>query len=44
LNDILVYADSYADAAVAELIVDNVLSENVFVRRYFDWRALPAGG
>jgi hypothetical protein len=44
LNDILAYADCYRDdPSAAELIVDNVLRENVFVKRYFDWRALPAG-
>jgi hypothetical protein len=44
LNDILAYAECYRDdPSAAEPIVDRVLSENVFVKRYFDWRALPAG-
>lgn len=44
LNDILAYSDWYRDnASAAERIVDTVLNENVFVKRYFGWRALPAG-
>ncbi len=43
LNDILTYSDGYRDdAAAAKWIVDIALSENVFVKRYFGWRALPS--
>ena len=43
LNDILVYAECYRDRlAAADEIVDAALGENVFVKRYFGWRALPS--
>jgi hypothetical protein len=42
LNDILAFAECYRTrpAAVSE-IVDTALGENIFVKRYFGWRALP---
>jgi len=43
LNDIVAYAGCYSsDPATVDAIVDAVLGENVFVRRYLGWRALPS--